>query len=411
MIVKRYFCRNSYEFHFYVCFLAALWLSGVPLYADDVFYKGYTMQSPNMVSLVGLLTLSLIVGFIFYRFIENQRFPLSLSLIIWLAAMTSSIVLIKSDGLKNYWNREANKLTYATYDGFRYRNDENLLKAYNENSCVVYGGRGARIVQKLCSDKSTLSQSKITPFLQIGRDDVPPSFVLMGDSHAIMSYPGLDTIAREYNLSGVLMNSLFLPFCDKNYGDSSRSYAINPQKTEDFFTWLSSHNEIKSVVIIFSWYWITNVLNTDGEGNKLANPVQENMKSLSGYLRRLKTLNKQAIVFHPYPRFMSNDMLMRARYQHRRNLPNAAVLTSDYIITRENHTKQWKEAVKMLEIFEKEGLCKTIDPAACLFRENNTCYSFKENKINFFDCNHMSADTSIRVAQAIRERLFEFLRE
>ena len=39
IIVKAVFCRNfrekSLKFHFYVCFLAALWLSGVPLYADE----------------------------------------------------------------------------------------------------------------------------------------------------------------------------------------------------------------------------------------------------------------------------------------------------------------------------------------------------------------------------------------
>ena len=38
-MVKAIFCRNfrekSLKFHFYVCFLAALWPSGVPLYADE----------------------------------------------------------------------------------------------------------------------------------------------------------------------------------------------------------------------------------------------------------------------------------------------------------------------------------------------------------------------------------------
>jgi len=38
-MVKAFFCRNfrdkSLKFHFYVCFLAAIGLSGVLLYADE----------------------------------------------------------------------------------------------------------------------------------------------------------------------------------------------------------------------------------------------------------------------------------------------------------------------------------------------------------------------------------------
>ena len=39
IMAKAIFCRNfrekSLKFHFYVCFLAALWLSAVPLYVDE----------------------------------------------------------------------------------------------------------------------------------------------------------------------------------------------------------------------------------------------------------------------------------------------------------------------------------------------------------------------------------------
>lgn len=281
------------------------------------------------------------------------------------------------------------------------------MNAYNQETNIPYGGAG--IVRKLSGKNCTIQQDKISPFLQIGRDDVSPSFVLIGDSHSMMSYPGIDVVCKEENISGVLMNTLLLPFWNEEYGSPKDSYAINQHKTQDFMKWLEKHDELHSVVVIFSWYWATNMLNCTS--SDIADPIaiQKNMASMEAWLSELKKRNKEAIVFLPYPRFKSNNMLMYARHRARRELTNTP-MHSDFIVTHEDYQKQWGSCIHALRTFESKGLCHVLDPSPHLF-SNKECHAIHGNNIIFFDCNHISADSSINVAKALQKDIARLLKK
>ena len=375
-----------------------------------ILYKGYTMLSPSLPALAAIFTIAIILSYGFSRYIERLSIPILLSAGIWMFALFVSVILFYTNGLKEQINGDINQINYEKYDYFRYRYDNALMSRYNDATMVTYGKYGISIHRAMTSEKCNLLNAQETPFLQIGTDSVVPSFVLIGDSHAIMSYPGLDYICKKNNVSGVLVNSLFLPFMDREYGNPLDSYAINPTKTQDFFCWLEGQNHIENVVIIFSWCWATDILNVTEHGEQLSNILQENIKSLKKYLSELRRLNKKAIVFMPFPRFSSNKMLMYVRWRNRRNLTSSPI-RSDYIVTKKQYQNMWGGCIKALSEFQNEGLCSIINPTICLF-QNDICYSFNDdNKILFFDSNHMSAGTSINVAKSVEKQLIYLLNE
>lgn len=389
------------------------WLGGISfsLYLVHmpivVLYKGVTLTSPGMGCILALLLVSVLIGWIFCNYVEKVKIPNLSALLTCGAAFAICVLLKETKGLRDYWNKEVNAITYSRYDHFRYRYDKALQEHYDSRTMITFGQGGSGIVKKLCSSSCTISKSSDSPFLQLGCDKLAPSFVLMGDSHSIMSYPGIDTICKEAGLSGVMMNTLCLPFWERAYGSSKRSYSISKGKTHSFLNWLGKHKEIKHVVIIFSWYWMTDMLEVDWKNRKQGVVLEKNLICLERFLRELKGIDKQPIVFLPYPRYNTNNMLMYARLRARFALTSSPY-HQDFVLSRADYNKRWGTAISAVRKFADEGICHIVDITPYLF-ENDMCHSIKDGDVRYFDCNHTSAGYSVNLAQKYKHILLQHL--
>ena len=381
----------------------SLYLIHMPLF---VLYKGGTMRIPSTVELVILFILTVFVGYIFYHLVEKRKYHPIVYSSCFLTAISICYILVRTDGLKYYWNVESNKIAASIYLKKRYAQYKELGESYNHEHLITHSHKGYSISKD--SDKNQ-KKGKITPFWQLGPDYHPASFVVIGDSHAAMNYAGLDTICHKHNISGVLLDTLILPFWNRRYGQATESYSINGQKINSFLQWIEHQESLDSVIIIFSWYWVTDLLNQDAEGTAIGVSTQANMASMEQFLTKLKQLNRKAIVFAPLPRFKTGNTLMYARFRHKWNLTGA--FNEHYIVRRNEYLTKWGECISTLQKYAKNNLCYVIDPAPYLFKEDDVCYPFDESGVIFRDCNHYSADTSIKIAEAIQNQLIPILQK
>lgn len=365
-----------------------------------VLYKGGTMRIPELAEIIALFILTIFVGFIFYHYVEKRKYHTVKQAICIIIALGIGFFLTRTNGLQHIWNKEANKITVSGYDNKRWAQYDELNECYDYNRLIPHSQENFDIVSDNNQIKGTTS-----PFWQIGHEQNPATFVVIGDSHAAMNYAGLDTICKTHNVSGVLADTLILPFCNRTYGKATKSYSISNQKTDSFIHWLNHQKSVNSVIIIFSWYWVTNMLHAESTSEI---STEDNMACMEQFLINLKKLNKEAIVFAPLPRFKTDSILMYARFRKKWKLTGK--FNEDYLVSRTDYLNKWGKCISMLQDLERKGLCHIIDPTGPLFKEDNICYPFDDSGIIFIDCNHYSVNTSIKVAKKIQDKLIPILK-
>lgn len=377
----------------------SIYLIHMPLF---VYYKYVHYSALSFVSATILLLAAIGLGFGFWWSIEKRKMPAWGLLIIWLSGMLASLILAKTNGLRDYLNNST-QLIFPRYAQFRYRSDNELSTHYNDNNIPYY--RGPAIMSKLGEN----NPNNVQPFAQIGEDTKKPSFVLIGDSHAYMSYAGLDVICKEAGLSGIQMHTLMLPVWNRNYGYEKSAYAINRKKIESFIDWLKKHKEIRQVVVIFSWVRIIHDFNEDWNGTPLQLSIEDNLQCVRSFLLELKKIGRRVIIFTPYPRFEANDVPRYAKMRYRAKVRSNDYL-KPYVVTPENYENMWSNITSAQKAFEKENLCHLIDAAPYFFR-NGDCYAVEGNKLLYMDCHHFSAEVSIELAKFIKQQLIPLLNE
>lgn len=368
-----------------------------------VLYKGATMHTPSCVELILILGIIFFLGAVFWFLIEKRKFSGIITTACMLAALAINLILQHTNGLKEYWHKESNNIAAQPYTHIRRTQQKELLENYDSDCLITHAQAKFKIIH---TTGQSQTDDTASPFLQIGIDGEAPTFALFGDSHAFMCYPGLDVICKKHNVSGVLIDTLMLPFCHRAKGNPKDSYAFNENKLNSYLRWLEGQNSINTQLVIFSWYWATNILHQDSNGNSDKISVSANMLRMKEFLIRMQNLNKRVVLLTPFPRLKTNNVLMYARYRHKFHLNTP--LNQEYTVSRGEYQSQWGECITYLRQFESEGLCHVIDPTPTLF-ENDICLPFKGTDIYFRDCNHISANTSIKVMGSIQDKLIPLL--
>lgn len=372
-----------------------------------VFYRALSPCDPNYGILILLLLLSILLSWCFWYYIEKKKYSILIHFSSWIVAMVLSIILAYTHGLKEYVNVESNAIDYARYDNFRfYDKSQQLLDGYDLSTTVFFNNNE---ILNYFSTKPISSQVH-NQFLAVGDDKVSPSFVLIGDSHAYMSYPGLDVFCKNLGKSGVMLNSVFLPFKNRNIGKADEAYSLNQEKYNAFMGWLKKQKQIHSVVAVFSWHRVVerHDMNVLWSGAHVNESTDKQMESMREFLIDAKKIGKKVVIFTPYPRFVSDKMLTYARMKSRLSLFSHSC-HSDYILSLNEHEKKWSHVVDILRRYEQEGLCSVVDITPYFF-QNGTSYAIKGNRVLFFDSNHISSDVSIDVIEYVKEDLENILK-
>lgn len=370
-----------------------------------VIYKGYTMKSLDLCTFTELLVLSVILGWAFWYTVEKRKIKTMVACLVWPAAFIFSYMVSTTNGLKDYYNAEINKIDSTKYPHYRFREDKSLETGFDQRKLVA----GLGVIRRFATPDWKRKSKTQKPFLQIGCDNLPPTFAVMGDSHSAMTYSGFDTICKEAQRSGVMLNTLVLPFWNRTYGLTSNSYSMGKDKTEALLRWLDVHKEIKTVFFIFSWVRLTEDIKTDWNNKSVALSVKENLKCVSRFVEEVKRTGKHVVMFTPYPRFRGNEGVMYARMLARHKADSNYAHLPEYVLSREQYNKQWREIISALNEFKRKGVCDVIDVAPYFFK-NGDCKAIRDPwSISFFDCNHFSPSTSIDFVKSLESDLLKLI--
>lgn len=361
------------------------------------FYRLFFIQAPNIIITSILLVLIFLLSHFFHKYIETYKGKVSIfyryvpviSLVFCLVGVT-----IKK--------QRTFPLTAAQPAFFTLRNDPELLVGFNQEK-IPYR---AAWVSHETNYNPELHQKKI-PFTQLGSNN-DANFLLIGDSHAGAYIVGLDEICKDNDISGIALNSLLLPFYNRRYVVSDPGFCLNKEKYDAFFFWLSKHPELKTVILAFSYAWADTYLEEDWSGKHIGINSEGNIKSIRPFLQQLKDMNREVIVYAPLPRFKENNMFKIARYlRHIHWAEN--MLKDEYSCTQEEFEKRWGAMIKIVKDMEREGLCHIVNPSPILLKDD-TYYAIFQNEIIFFDSNHISANTSRKIAKYLEPAILQYLK-
>ncbi len=247
----------------------------------------------------------------------------------------------------------------------------------------------------------------------IGDKSKPPFFVLMGDSHAGHSFPGLDQAMRKAKLSGVYFTPYTVPFC----GITLRDYT-NPKARRAALDWLRANPHLTHVIIAQRWisrwdgyHWgdkklrampsIVDALSLKNRGNYTPDEIQSReriTKALREYLTVLRDMGKKVILIGPTPEFGS--ALLFNKVLAWRNDPALTKATMN--CSRELYLAYNDYVFKVLYQLRDEGLCETIiEPLSTLQPDEDAFSCMKDGQCLMRDGHHLNTYGSIIMMQKL----------
>lgn len=381
----------------------SLYLVHVPLI---VCYKGFFFNDINTLTAVGILLVSTITAWAFFHLIEKRSLSKLSMITVWSGALLICGIFSMTDGLKNFWNTEANQITLTQAARPRQCNHPGILKGFNAQAIKLHLGWYTSNWFIQPDDNKTL-EIPSHPFFQLGDDKISPSFVLMGDSHAEHLFPGFDSMCYNCGASGIFLGSIIEPFWNRECSMSDIGYDFNREKAFALIEWLKQHPELQTVIIGQAWNKLT-LRNTDWESKPIEPTIENNIPAVREFFARLQAIGKQIVIIAPLPRFQSMHILSCARWVKRRNLSDEYI-PDDFICTAAEYNSMFEQINKNLSKLEQEGYCHVLYPHLHMFKDGKY-KAFTSSGILYNDSNHLNATESIRILQLMCNQLTPYIK-
>ncbi len=184
---------------------------------------------------LGMLLCSFLLAALAWRVVENLRMPKGASrLMLCARALPLLLIVLFICGVRPWYKH----IRMTGYDGLL---GQGLTRELYEHMATLPPAEG---VQEGFPTKEFSSR----PVYIGSNENAVPSFVLMGDSHALHSYHGMNKYCSEHGIRGVALNINVIPFwwC---YVQS----AWSESKAEGVMEYLRQHEEFRYVFITMLW--------------------------------------------------------------------------------------------------------------------------------------------------------------
>lgn len=348
----------------------------------------------------GMFLLSLLLGFLSWKFVETP-FRTTVS---WqtpgkafLATAAGCLMLgfagewLKwTDGARDYWHVAANSMEFPEYwKGPAFPPSFGITPP---SRAVVEKGNAIQHHHPELGDVTDY------PFVLLGKNGQAPSFLLMGDSHAMASSPGFDEAARLLQRSGLFYRARLCPLSGiSGSGDSSSltllrlMYPHWEHNMELILDWLENTPQVKTVFIHNRWIELVN----NHRDTRLKQLVADGLRHTCA---RLRKAGKQIVLLGPVP-----EWTFGPRKLMRRNaLLNAN--RTDRLLGGDFNTRQ-RPVFALLEHMESTGLCRFI-PLHGTFHKNGRWLAEDGGQLMYCDDNHLSPYGSKKMVGDIIDQLF-----
>lgn len=355
-----------------------------------VMYRAVTLSSPDLMASFAVLVVAFILGYVFWRYVEKRRFSIRLALTCWITATVFCAFVDITRGMQKIWNAEANSLDIPRYTEWEPCYREAVLANLNTDCHKDEGGWHTLAMGS--------GRSLDVPFLWLGKREVDPCYVLIGDSHAQAYFSGFDICSKETGITGVYFSSIMIPFWNREVLPVTKQYFYNREKGESFMAWLRAQESIHTVVVAQYWTRIS-MLDIDWDKQALEPGLEQGAAALREFCLKVKACGKQLVLLGPLPYFSDSKVLNYGRWLIRHGKALDAT-HPDYICTRDTFEQDFQDEIQLLQSLEREGLCKVLYPAPHMFSDGK-CKAIDNGYILYKDGNHLSGVGSARVLRPI----------
>lgn len=316
-----------------------------------------------------IIAASVLAGWGFRAAVEKRRCPLWLALVLWGVTMIVCRLGRQTQGFKDYFV----SITESSYDQWRLCTDKKMMEPWHPS--LSLSSISWYVMQQPFN-------GNYFPLLVIGDEKCPPSFALIGDSHASHLYAGMDSVFRRHGLSGYFLASIIVPFHNWVM-DNGDGYTYSPEKEKALLTWLSAHPQITHVVIGQFWDW--------RKENPKKRTEKEMTDDLRAFLKVLKRIGKQVVLVAPTPEFKKIEDY--SSYYKIRELRGIRHPLEELACSADMHRKKNDYVYRMLRKMEKEGLCTVVDPL-CALKPGEDFVGVQGSELLMLDYHHLSCTHS-----------------
>ncbi len=361
-----------------------------------VAYRIYTFEQPSDTAITVLFILSILLGFILWWGIEKRKLSWRILLIGWLLALAISITGKRSNGFEKMLYSEGKAPSIHPHHRYQWQQEQDLKLA---------DGLDCSVLEPAFFSQGVNPQDT-PPLKRIGDSTAAPSFVLIGDSHIYHTGIALDHICRKEKLSGVMLDSIILPFYNRGVKLASPAfYYYNKNKFEALLSWLQMHPEFKTIIICQVWNRLDSTL-TDWSGNKTQAPHKE---PLFEFFEQLASLNRTVVVLEPTPFFKSaaGEAYFRA---HKRQSLLPAPESPLFTCTDAHYKQYYSHALEYLNELEAMKAVRLIRLQPHFFKDGS-CHNFQGDYVICGDTNHLTTPGAQKMGEYIAPQIIPIINQ
>ncbi len=345
-----------------------------------VFWKYFCFSSIAVWDEVGMLLISLILGYAAWRWVERRPIPAASATLVrrLLVLLSIPLVLITgslcskaiSRGEQVEWNSE-----FFLGEGQSGPQDEALLEGFDLTAFPqkpVYCGEPTQAA---------------------------PEFLLIGDSHSLHLYPGLHEACRQNGKCGIATNNQCVPLWN--------CYALrnwDPSRQNAIISYLKAHPQIRYVLISMYWKYRLEYGPNDSDMPRTSEPSKY-CDALRETCMAFKGLGLNVILLEDTPLFSGRTSPLEQWERSRR----FGLEGSAHTLSPEEHEENRRVARPLMQKLMEEGCVHgLIDLSVPLQRANG--YPAQEgDEIHFRDRHHLTPSASHIVGRYLVQELLKLM--
>lgn len=373
-------------------------------YPVIVFFRNWNEKHFSNSGTIACISCIFLTASLLWFCVERRKINFRFTALMWGILFATGLLFVKSRELRQFFPDKI--AAYPTYNqnvhiaASKYLNtDPSILKFSDGVRCIL--------------DK----QDHTTPvgsLYSIGEAGLTPSFVVIGDSNAEHLFAGLDTICKEEHCSGLHLNSIILPFWDRESGIDD-CYCCGEKKLKTFLSWLNEHKELKHVVIGQFWPCRFNGewKFKDKEGQD-ATGAEQTAQALRDFCRQIRAMDREVILVAPMPSlqyttsFKAKNLLIHKRIK---NLKGEDYDDSLFSQTVQEYETLNRDTMMYLETLAQNGECKILRTKDAIFQNDDVFYAYdRETKVQYMkDATHLTPPGCILILHRLKADFMQLI--
>ena len=346
-----------------------------------VLWRLWVLGHVGVADEIGIGMLSLVMGWLFWKYVESRRMRWWLILLFWGCTLLLCLRGIQKEGFTQWMTLQERHLTAKPkYEKWHLCQDVDLCSTLPKSLTPT-----RHFFMLSGQKKEVTAQFLETPLLAFGNPDIPPSILLIGDSHAAAFYAGFDTVFRETPYSGVYLSTYVKPFHvegDKKEGEDEKA----------LLQWIRQNKKIRHVII--SQHWMQRFNAAD---------ARELPAQLRAFLQELVDLHVQVTLIASTPIF--EHVAHYKKIYSVRGMKLPGIVTT---CTPEDYLKQTASSLPILKQMANEGLCHLVEPLKIL-APGEAFHSIQGDQLLMCDRDHMNVIFSQMMTRRLLPQLLSIL--